>query len=128
MKREGRDLTIVMQWQGLSGPVTAGHLHCCAAPGQDALLAFVGVAVTAKGWVDDTGPLQGFDDMATLEDMGLKPAADSVSADEAQRCEVPAFAKAKPGERYTGEMLRRVSLQTRSMTWRASTSTLRARR
>ena len=58
------------------------------------LLAFVGVAAAAKGWVDDTGPLQGFDDMATLEDMGLKPAADSVSADEAKRCEVPAFAKA----------------------------------
>lgn len=35
----GKDLTIVMQWQGLSGPVTAGHLHCCAAPGQDAGVA-----------------------------------------------------------------------------------------
>ena len=58
------------------------------------LLAFVGVTAAAKGWVDDTGPLQGFDDMATLEDMGLRPTAGSASADEAKRCEVPAFAKA----------------------------------
>ena len=58
------------------------------------LLAFVGVAAAAKGWVDDTGPLQGFDDMATLEDMGLRPSAGAASADEARRCEVPAFAKA----------------------------------
>ena len=58
------------------------------------LLAFVGVAVAAKGWVDDTGPLQGFDDMATLEDMGLRPTTGAASADEARRCEVPAFAKA----------------------------------
>ena len=58
------------------------------------LLAFVGVAAAAKGWVDDTGPLQGFDDMATLEDMGLRPTTGAASADEARRCEVPAFAKA----------------------------------
>ncbi|MCU0925691.1 MAG: DUF4395 domain-containing protein [Hydrogenophaga sp.] len=58
------------------------------------LVAFVGVFVAAKGWVDRTGPLNGFDDMATLEDMGLKPAAGPMSADEAKRCEVPAFAKA----------------------------------
>ena len=58
------------------------------------LLAFVGVFVAAKGWVDRTGPLQGFDDMATLEEMGLKPTTGAASAEDSKRCEVPAFAKA----------------------------------
>jgi len=64
---------------------------------QAAVLAlFVGTLTLAKGWVDDTGPLGGFDDMATLEDMGLKPVA-GASTDagaDAERCKVPAFAKA----------------------------------
>lgn len=71
-----------------------------------ALLAFVGYAVLAGQWVKSTRPvgLGGFDDMATLEDMGVKgaeqsgsvaaPGATPVSAAEAERCQVPAFAKA----------------------------------
>lgn len=58
------------------------------------LLAFVGVLVAAKGWVDRTGPMNGFDEMATLEEMGLKPAPGASSATDAERCKVPAFAKA----------------------------------
>jgi len=58
------------------------------------LVLFVGTLTLAKGWVDETGPLGGFDDMATLEDMGLKPVSGEPSAAEAERCQVPAFAKA----------------------------------
>jgi hypothetical protein len=58
------------------------------------LVVFVAVLVGAKGWVERTGPLQGFDDMATLEEMGLKPTPGASSAAEAERCRVPAFAKA----------------------------------
>jgi hypothetical protein len=32
--------------------------------------------------------------MATLEDMGLKPVSGEASAADAERCQVPAFAKA----------------------------------
>ena len=53
-----------------------------------------GAKVVAKAWVDETGPLGGFDDMATLEDMGLKPTSGEASAADAERCQVPAFAKA----------------------------------
>ena len=56
------------------------------------LVAFAGLTVAAKNWVDRTGPLQGFDEMATLE-MGLQPTPGASSAAERQRCEVPAFAK-----------------------------------
>jgi len=58
------------------------------------LVAFAGLTVAAKNWVDRTGPLQGFDEMATLEEMGLQPTPGESSAAERQRCEVPAFAKA----------------------------------
>lgn len=59
------------------------------------LLLFVGAITLAKGWVDRTGAVQGgFDDMATLEEMGLKPTPGEASAAEAERCQVPAFAKA----------------------------------
>ncbi|WP_127806780.1 DUF4395 domain-containing protein [Hydrogenophaga sp. NH-16] len=58
------------------------------------LLAFAAVLVAAKGWVDRTGPLQGFDDMATLEEMGLKPTPGVSAEADAERCQVPAFAKA----------------------------------
>ncbi|MDO9251215.1 MAG: DUF4395 domain-containing protein [Hydrogenophaga sp.] len=62
---------------------------------QAAVLAlFVGTLTLAKGWVDETGPLGGFDDMATLEDMGLKPVSGEASAADTERCQVPAFAKA----------------------------------
>jgi hypothetical protein len=65
-----------------------------ALPQVAVLLVFVGVFVAAKGWVDKTGPMGGFDDMATLEEMGIKPAARATSAAQAERCQVPAFAKA----------------------------------
>jgi len=69
------------------------------------LLAFVGYAVAAGQWVKATRPmgLGGFDDMATLEDLGVKgagqtgaTAASGAAADpaEAERCKVPEFAKA----------------------------------
>ena len=62
---------------------------------QVAVLAlFVGTLTVAKAWVDETGPLGGFDDMATLEDMGLKPTPGEASAADAERCQVPAFARA----------------------------------
>ncbi len=58
------------------------------------LVLFVGTLTLAKGWVDETGPLGGFDDMATLEEMGLKPTPGEASTADAERCQVPAFAKA----------------------------------
>ncbi|MCB2018964.1 MAG: DUF4395 domain-containing protein [Hydrogenophaga sp.] len=65
-----------------------------ALPQAAVLVLFVGVITAAKGWVDETGPLGGFDDMATLEDMGLKPTAGASSEADSERCQVPAFAKA----------------------------------
>ncbi len=58
------------------------------------LVLFVGTLTLAKGWVDATGPLGGFDDMATLEEMGLKPTPGQASTADTERCQVPAFAKA----------------------------------
>ena len=66
-----------------------------ALPQAAVLVLFVGAIVAAKGWVDQTGAVQGgFDDMATLEEMGLKPTQGATSAAEVERCQVPAFAKA----------------------------------
>ena len=66
-----------------------------ALPQAAVLVLFVGAITLAKGWVDRTGAVQGgFDDMATLEEMGLKPTSGESSAAEAERCKVPAFAKA----------------------------------
>ena len=66
-----------------------------ALPQAAVLVLFVGAITLAKGWVDSTGAVQGgFDDMATLEEMGLKPTSGESSAAEAERCKVPAFAKA----------------------------------
>lgn len=69
------------------------------------LVACVGYAVAAGQWVKATRPvgLGGLDDMATLDDLSLKGTVQSgataqpsvpVSAAEAERCQVPAFAKA----------------------------------
>jgi hypothetical protein len=68
------------------------------------MVGFVGYLVVAGQWVRSTAPvgLGGFDEMATLEDMGVKgagkggalsggPGADPA---EVERCKVPAFAKA----------------------------------
>jgi hypothetical protein len=59
------------------------------------LLAFVGYAFAAGQWVKATRPvgLSGFDEMATLEDMGMQGASKPSPA-EAERCKVPEFAKA----------------------------------
>lgn len=66
-----------------------------ALPQAAVLVLFVGAIGVAKGWVDQTGAVQGgFDDMATLEEMGLQPTPGTPSAAEAERCQVPAFAKA----------------------------------
>lgn len=63
------------------------------------LVLFVGYAFAAGRWVQATRPMgvSGFDDMATLEDMGLKPkfeAGAAANPAETERCKVPAFAKA----------------------------------
>ncbi|WP_310566629.1 DUF4395 domain-containing protein [Hydrogenophaga sp.] len=66
-----------------------------ALPQAAVLLLFIGAIGVAQGWVDQTGAVQGgFDDMATLEEMGLQPTPGTPSAAEAERCQVPAFAKA----------------------------------
>ena len=65
-----------------------------ALPQAAVLLLFVGALTLAKDWVDQTGPLGGFDDMATLEEMGIQPTAGAASAPDVERCQVPAFAKA----------------------------------
>lgn len=65
-----------------------------ALPQAAVLLLFVGAISAAKGWVDDTGPMGGFDDMATLEEMGLQPTPGAPSGADSERCQVPAFAKA----------------------------------
>ncbi|MEZ5644940.1 MAG: DUF4395 domain-containing protein [Burkholderiaceae bacterium] len=59
-----------------------------ALPQAVVLAAFVGALAMAKDWVDQTGPLAGFDEMATLEEMGIQPVAGGSG-----RCEPPAFAK-----------------------------------
>lgn len=62
---------------------------------QLAVLALFVVAVTlAKGWVNATGPMGGFDEMATLEEMGVKPTSGAASEADSERCVVPAFTKA----------------------------------
>lgn len=59
------------------------------------MTGFVGYAVLAGQWVRSTAPvgLKGFDEMATVEEMGLKGQSGQPSADT-ERCQVPAFAKA----------------------------------
>jgi hypothetical protein len=56
------------------------------------LVVFVASAVWAGQWVKHTGPMGGFDDMATLEDMGVAPTPGAAA--DGKDCEVPAFAKA----------------------------------
>ena len=58
------------------------------------LAAFVAVTVLAARWVQATGPMGGFDDMATLEEMGVPATAGQPSAADDGRCKVPDFAKA----------------------------------
>jgi Domain of unknown function (DUF4395) len=58
------------------------------------LLAFVGVFLLARGWVNQTGPMQGFDEMASPEEMGVTMVSGDASKADSDRCKVPAFAKA----------------------------------
>lgn len=58
------------------------------------LTVFVAVTVLAARWVQQTGPMAGFDEMATLEEMGVAPVAGKPAASDADRCKVPEFAKA----------------------------------
>ena len=58
------------------------------------LVAFVGVGILAKGWVDRTGPMQGFDEMASPEEMGITMVSGDANKADEDRCKVPAFAKA----------------------------------
>jgi hypothetical protein len=39
----GKELSIMLKWSDLSAKASAGHIHCCAAPGADA-----GVAIMLK--------------------------------------------------------------------------------
>lgn len=55
------------------------------------LVLFVAGAVGAGQWVQQTGPVAGFDEMATLEDMGIAPTPGQATDKD---CTVPAFAKA----------------------------------
>lgn len=65
-----------------------------ALPQAAVLTLFVAAFLGAKGWVDRTAPLQGFDEMATLEEMGIQATPGASSEADSKRCEVPAFAKA----------------------------------
>jgi hypothetical protein len=55
------------------------------------LVLFVAGAVGAGQWVKHTGPMAGFDDMATAEEMGIAPTPGQATGKD---CTVPAFAKA----------------------------------
>jgi hypothetical protein len=58
------------------------------------LLVFVGSMLLASRWVDQTGgQLGGFDEMATVEEMGLSAASGATASAEALRCEVPFYAR-----------------------------------
>ena len=50
--------------------------------------------VLAARWVQATGPLAGFDDMATVEEMGVSATSGKPGAADEGRCKVPDFAKA----------------------------------
>jgi len=65
-----------------------------ALPQLAVLALFVIATLLARGWVNATGPLGGFDEMATLEEMGVAPTSGAASKADSTRCEVPAFAKA----------------------------------
>lgn len=58
------------------------------------LFVFAGGAVVAKAWVDRTGPMQGFDEMASPEEMGIPMVSGGGNKADDDRCQVPAFAKA----------------------------------
>ena len=58
------------------------------------MVLFVGSVVMASRWVDQTGgPMGGFDEMATVEEMGLAASAGATGAANAERCTPPAFVR-----------------------------------
>lgn len=57
------------------------------------LLLFAGAVAMASNWVDQTGgAMGGFDDMATVEEMGLTASSGSAGSAEAARCTPPFYA------------------------------------
>ena len=74
--------------------VPAGRTWGMPLPQAAVLLAFVGVFLLARGWVNQTGPLQGFDEMASPEEMGVTMVSGDAGKADGDRCKVPAFAKA----------------------------------
>lgn len=53
----GNQLTVDLSWAGITGgPLEAGHIHCCAAPGSNAGVAvpFVGLPNTTAGSYNNT--------------------------------------------------------------------------
>ena len=58
------------------------------------MVLFVGSVVMASRWVDQTGgPMGGFDEMATVEEMGLAASSGATGAANAERCTPPAFVR-----------------------------------
>ncbi len=57
------------------------------------MLLFVGAVVVASRWVDATGgPMGGFDEMATVEEMGLSASSGATGSADAGRCTPPFYA------------------------------------
>jgi hypothetical protein len=58
------------------------------------MVVFAGAVVWASNWVDQTGgPMGGFDEMATVEEMGLSASTGAAGSAQAQRCTPPAFVR-----------------------------------
>ena len=54
---------------------------------------FAGVVLFASRWVDATGgPMGGFDEMATVEEMGLTASSGAAGSADADRCTPPFYA------------------------------------
>ena len=53
---DGNLLTILLTYSGLTNPASAGHIHCCAPPGVNAIVAvpFVGLPATTSGTYNNT--------------------------------------------------------------------------
>lgn len=57
------------------------------------MAVFAGVVLFASRWVDQTGgPMGGFDEMATVEEMGLTASAGATGSADADRCTPPFYA------------------------------------
>ena len=57
------------------------------------MVLFAGTVVMASRWVDQTGgPMGGFDEMATVEEMGLNASSGAAGAANADRCTPPFYA------------------------------------